>query len=232
MFPVGFHCCIHSGSILSFILFQSPCTTETFIFILLLRLLPLRISYRLSVWVLLFLRFIGIFKLICLLPVNFCSASSCIENLLSVSHLHPDDYDFEVKAYASTNTVCTILSIVLAVCALVFGIGFLPSLVVCLIWIVNQSVYCKEALKYSKAGTKISWWKRRRTGNGKLFGDYCCADYLFLHQEKKANSSGCVADTKSMYRIFIVEDDEIIARTVKSHLETMSDELRKSTIFH
>ncbi|MFR6748200.1 MAG: hypothetical protein ACLUS5_14810 [Roseburia faecis] len=32
--------------------------------------------------------------------------------------------------------------------------------------------------------------------------------------------------------IFIVEDDEIIARTVKSHLETMSDELRKSTIFH
>lgn len=36
------------------------------------------------------------------------------------------------------------------------GIGFLPSLVVCLIWIVNQSVYCKEALKYSKAGTKIS----------------------------------------------------------------------------
>ena len=40
------------------------------------------------------------------------------------------------------------------------------------------------------------------------------------------------ADTKSMYRIFIVEDDEIIARTVKSHLETMSDELRKSTIFH
>ena len=60
------------------------------------------------------------------------------------------------KAYAATNTVCSILSIVLAVCALVFGIGFLPSLVVCLIWIVNQSVYCKEALKYSKAGNKIS----------------------------------------------------------------------------
>ena len=40
-----------------------------------------------------------------------------------------------------------------------------------------------------------------------------------------------MADTKSMYRIFIVEDDEIIARTVKSHLETMSDELRKSASF-
>ena len=60
------------------------------------------------------------------------------------------------KAYAATNMVCTILSIVLAICALVFGIGFLPSLAVCLIWIVNQSVYCREALKYSKAGNKIS----------------------------------------------------------------------------
>lgn len=60
------------------------------------------------------------------------------------------------KAYTATNTVCLVLSIVLAVCALTFGIGFLPSLVVCLIWIVNQSVYFKEALKYSKAGNKIS----------------------------------------------------------------------------
>ncbi len=60
------------------------------------------------------------------------------------------------KAYAATNAVCTVLSIVLAIGALIFGIGFLPSLVVCLIWIVNLSVYCKEALKYSKAGNKIS----------------------------------------------------------------------------
>lgn len=60
------------------------------------------------------------------------------------------------KAYAATNTVCTVLAIVLAVCALVFEIGFLPSLAVCLIWIVNQSVYCKEALRYSKVGNKIS----------------------------------------------------------------------------
>ena len=60
------------------------------------------------------------------------------------------------KAYSATNTVCSALAIVLAVCALVFEIGFLPSLVVCIIWIVNQSVYCKEALRYSKAGNKIS----------------------------------------------------------------------------
>lgn len=60
------------------------------------------------------------------------------------------------KAYSASNTVCTVLAIVLAVCALIFGIGFLPSLVVCLIWIVNQLVYCKEALRYSKVGNKIS----------------------------------------------------------------------------
>ena len=61
-----------------------------------------------------------------------------------------------LKAYSATNMVCAILSIVLAVCALVFDIGFLPSLVVCLIWIVSQSIYCKEALRYSKAGNKLS----------------------------------------------------------------------------
>lgn len=60
------------------------------------------------------------------------------------------------QAYGATNTACSILAIVLALCALIFDIGFLPSLVVCVIWLVNQSVYCKEALKYSKTGIKIS----------------------------------------------------------------------------
>ena len=60
------------------------------------------------------------------------------------------------KAYTATNRVCAISAGVLAVCALIFGIGFLPSLMMCLVWIVNQSVYCKEALRYSKAGNKIS----------------------------------------------------------------------------
>lgn len=60
------------------------------------------------------------------------------------------------KAYSTTNTVCAVLAIVLAVGALIFNIGFLPSLAVCLIWTVNQSVYCKEALRYSKAGNRIS----------------------------------------------------------------------------
>ena len=48
------------------------------------------------------------------------------------------------------------LAIVLAVSALVFDIGFLPSLVVCLIWLVNQSAYCHEALRCSKAGHPLS----------------------------------------------------------------------------
>ena len=60
------------------------------------------------------------------------------------------------KAYSATNIVCTVLSIILAICAPIFGIGFLPSLTVCLVWIVNMSVYFKEARRYSKAGNKIS----------------------------------------------------------------------------
>lgn len=46
--------------------------------------------------------------------------------------------------------------LVAAICALLFDIGFLPSLVVCLVWMVNLSAYCKEAMRCSKAGNKIS----------------------------------------------------------------------------
>lgn len=60
------------------------------------------------------------------------------------------------KAYCATNTACTLLAIVLAISALIFGIGFLPSLVVCAVWIINHTVYCMEALKYGKAGNKIA----------------------------------------------------------------------------
>lgn len=52
------------------------------------------------------------------------------------------------KAYSATNTTCAILAIVLAICAIVFDIGFLPSLTVCLVWLVNLSAYCKEAVRY------------------------------------------------------------------------------------
>ena len=60
------------------------------------------------------------------------------------------------KTYSATNMVCTGLAIVLAVCALLFDIGFLPSLVVCLIWLVNLSVYCRESLRLSRAGIPLA----------------------------------------------------------------------------
>ena len=60
------------------------------------------------------------------------------------------------RAYSATNIVCAVCAVVLAVCALPFNIGFLPSLIVCLIWMVNLSVYSCEALRCSKAGNKIS----------------------------------------------------------------------------
>lgn len=60
------------------------------------------------------------------------------------------------KAYQATNTACTALAVVFAVGAILFDIGFLPSLAVCLVWLVSQCVYCRECLKYSKAGRKIS----------------------------------------------------------------------------
>ena len=60
------------------------------------------------------------------------------------------------KAYSATNAVCAALSIVLTLCALVFGIGFLPSLAVCLIWVINMSVYFRESLRYTRSGNKIS----------------------------------------------------------------------------
>lgn len=59
------------------------------------------------------------------------------------------------KAYSATNTVCSTLAVLLAVAAIIFGIGLLPSLTVCIIWLVNQSVYYKESMKYSKSGNKI-----------------------------------------------------------------------------
>lgn len=60
------------------------------------------------------------------------------------------------RAFRATNTVCTVLAVVLAIGALIFEIGFLPSFAVCLIWIVNQSVYYRESMKYSGVGNSLS----------------------------------------------------------------------------
>ena len=54
------------------------------------------------------------------------------------------------EAFKVTNSVCGALSVILAISALMFDIGFLPSFVVCLIWLINQCAYCRAAAKCSK----------------------------------------------------------------------------------
>ncbi len=56
------------------------------------------------------------------------------------------------KAYQTTNTVCAVLAVILALSAIIFSTGFLPSLTVCIIWLVNTSAYMKEAKKLGKIG--------------------------------------------------------------------------------
>lgn len=59
------------------------------------------------------------------------------------------------KSYSVTNNLCCILIVFLALGGFIFDIGFLPSFIVCLIWIVNLSAYCLEAMKQSKQVNKI-----------------------------------------------------------------------------
>ncbi|MCD8108400.1 MAG: DUF3169 family protein [Oscillospiraceae bacterium] len=56
------------------------------------------------------------------------------------------------KAYQTTNTTCAILAVILALSAIIFGTGFIPSLAVCIIWLANTSAYMKEAKKVGKVG--------------------------------------------------------------------------------
>lgn len=60
------------------------------------------------------------------------------------------------RAFQVTNGGCTVLSVVLAVGALMLDTGFLPSLVVCLIWLANLSVDCRESLCLSRAGISLA----------------------------------------------------------------------------
>ncbi len=56
------------------------------------------------------------------------------------------------KAYQTTNTTCAVLAVILALSAIIFSTGFLPSLAVCIIWLANTSAYMKEAKKLGKVG--------------------------------------------------------------------------------
>ncbi len=59
------------------------------------------------------------------------------------------------KAFRVSNNVCAALAIILAVLAIFFNIGILPSLSVCLIWAVNQIVYIRESILISRRGSSI-----------------------------------------------------------------------------
>lgn len=59
------------------------------------------------------------------------------------------------KAFGKTNLTCAILAAVLAVGAIIWDIGFLPSLTVCLIWLVNVTTYTRASVQLSKPGSKI-----------------------------------------------------------------------------
>ncbi|MCD7784207.1 MAG: DUF3169 family protein [Oscillospiraceae bacterium] len=56
------------------------------------------------------------------------------------------------KAYQTTNTTCAVLAVILALSAIVFSTGFLPSLAVCIVWFANTEAYMKEAKKMGKVG--------------------------------------------------------------------------------
>ncbi|MCD7771028.1 MAG: DUF3169 family protein [Oscillospiraceae bacterium] len=56
------------------------------------------------------------------------------------------------KAYQTTNTVCAALAVILALSAIIFGTGFLPSLAVCIVWFANTEAYMREAKKMGKVG--------------------------------------------------------------------------------
>lgn len=55
-------------------------------------------------------------------------------------------------AYKATCTACLILWIVAILGDLLFHYGFLPSLFVCIIWLVNTLSYCITCLKQGKSG--------------------------------------------------------------------------------
>ena len=60
------------------------------------------------------------------------------------------------KAYAAANQLCSALAAILAISALVFGTGALPSLAVGAAWMVMQCVYSREAMRLSRAGSQIT----------------------------------------------------------------------------
>lgn len=57
------------------------------------------------------------------------------------------------KAYRAVSSACMVLWIILTLAAMFFDTGFLPVLVVCIIWGVSLCVYTHWSIKLSKAGS-------------------------------------------------------------------------------
>ena len=58
------------------------------------------------------------------------------------------------KAFSAASSVCNALALVFTLSALIFNTGFLPVLAVCLVWLVGQCVYCREAMKCGRRGNR------------------------------------------------------------------------------
>lgn len=59
------------------------------------------------------------------------------------------------RAYQAAGRTCLALWLVLLLGGMLFDWGFLPVLVVCIIWGVSQSVYCGWSIKLGKSGGKL-----------------------------------------------------------------------------
>lgn len=59
------------------------------------------------------------------------------------------------KSYTATNHTCTALWTVFTLSAMLFGTGFLPVLVVCIIWGVSLSVYTYWSMKLNRPGQAV-----------------------------------------------------------------------------
>ncbi|MCD7826376.1 MAG: DUF3169 family protein [Clostridiaceae bacterium] len=51
------------------------------------------------------------------------------------------------SAFNVTNIICMVLAIIFGASALIFETGFLPSLAVCLIWLIHNCAYYREGMK-------------------------------------------------------------------------------------
>ncbi len=51
------------------------------------------------------------------------------------------------SSFNVTNITCMVLAIIFGVSALIFETGFLPSLAICLIWLIHNCAYYREAMK-------------------------------------------------------------------------------------